>query len=61
MSKFNPIPSLDSEACDMIRELCIACGLGIDKIAKQKNLPQNMVAKLFLKSFELILKRMEVE
>ena len=59
MSKFNPIPSLDSEACDMIRELCIACGLGIDKIAKQKNLPQNMVAKLFVEMFQMILKSME--
>lgn len=57
----NTIPTLDHETCEMIRELCIACGLGIDQIAKQKNLPQNMVAKLFLEVFKLVLKRMEDE
>lgn len=54
MSKFNPIPSLDSEACDMVRELCIACGAGIDRIAKKKNLPQHLLVKLFVYTFEMI-------
>ena len=48
------IPGLDHETCDMVRELCIACGAGIDRIAKKKNLPQHLLAKLFVYTFEMI-------
>ena len=48
-------PALDGEACQMIRELCQACALGLDRIAKQKNLPQYPLAKLFIHTFETIL------
>ena len=53
------IPGLDHETCDMVRELCIACGAGIDRIAKKKNLPQHLLAKLFVEMFQMILKSME--
>ena len=55
----NTIPTLDHETCDMIRELCKACALGIDRIARQKNLPQQALARLFVKTFEMILDRVE--
>ena len=53
------IPKLDHEACEMIRELCEACGMGIDRIAQEKNLPRQTLAKLFVVAFERTLYRME--
>lgn len=52
-------PTLDEEACQMIRELCQACALGIDRIAKQKNLPHYPLGKLFVHTFETILDAVE--
>lgn len=40
---------------EQIRNLCKACGLAIDKIAKQFHINQNLVAKLFLETFQQIL------
>ena len=48
------IPGLDNQTCEMIKELCCACALGIDRIAKQKNLPSDLLAKLFIFTFETI-------
>ena len=55
----NTIPTLDHEACEMIRELCKACGLAIDRIAQEKNLPRQTLAKLFVVAFERTLYKME--
>ena len=55
----NIIPKLDDEACSMIRELCGACAMGIDRIAEQKNLPRQTLAKLFVVAFERMLYKME--
>jgi len=55
----NTIPKLDHEACEMIRELCGACGLAIDRIAQEKNLPRQTLAKLFVVAFERTLYKME--
>lgn len=55
------IPTLDREACDMIRELCGACALGIDRIAQEKNLPRHLLAKLFVHTFETIADKVEEE
>lgn len=50
----NTIPTLDDEGCAMIRELCEACALSIDRIAKKKNLPRHLLAKLFVHTFDMI-------
>lgn len=41
---------------EQIKNLCKACGLAIDKIAKQFNIKQNLVAKLFMETMQTILK-----
>ena len=38
-----------------IKDLCIRCGLAIDKIAKDCNINQNLVAKMFMKTMQNIL------
>ena len=55
----NTIPTLDHETCEMIRELCEACGMGIDRIAQEKNLPRHTLARLFVKIFERIMYKTE--
>ncbi len=42
-----------------IKQLCIACGKGIDKIAKECGINQNLVAKLFMKTMEHTLEETE--
>lgn len=47
------------EYLEQIRYLCNACGLAIDKIAKEFNINQNLVAGLFLQTFQKIIKDLE--
>ena len=46
---------MNEEYFEQIRNLCKACGLAIDKIAKQFNMNQNSVAKLFMETMQTIL------
>ena len=48
----------EKEYFEQIRKLCVACGISVDKIAKQFNKNQNMVAQLFIDTFQKILKEM---
>ena len=50
----------DNKLFEMIKELCIANGKAIDRIAKEFNISQDSVAKLFLNTMQNILKKMEV-
>ena len=50
---------MTDEYFEQIKNLCKACGLAIDKIAKQFNIKQNLVADLFLKTFQKIIKEIE--
>ena len=43
----------------MVRDLCKANAVAVDRIAKETNIPQNLVAKMFIKTFESILSKME--
>ena len=43
---------------EQIRKLCKACGLSVDRIAKQFNINQNLVAELFIQTFQKIIKEM---
>ena len=43
------------EYFEQVRNLCKACGLSIDKIARQFNINQNLVAKLFMETMQIIL------
>ena len=49
----------DKDYFDQIRNLCKACGLSIDKIARQFNINQNLVAKLFMATMQKILDEVE--
>lgn len=42
-----------------IRELCLVNGMAIDKIAKETNIPQNLVAKMFLEVMQTIITDMK--
>ena len=55
----NDIEIWDKEYFEQIRKLCKACGLSIDKIAKQFNINQKLVAKLFMETMQTILDKME--
>ena len=48
----------EKEYFEQIRNLCKACGLAIDKIARQFNINQNLVAELFIQTFQKIVKEM---
>lgn len=50
---------MNEEYFEQIRKLCKACGLSIDKIAKQFNINQNLVAKLFMETMQIILSEVE--
>ena len=50
---------MNEEYFEQIRNLCKACGLSIDKIAKQFNINQNLVAKLFMETMQTILSEVE--
>ena len=49
----------DEEYFEQVRNLCKACGLAIDKIARQFNIRQNLVAKLFMETMQTILSEVE--
>ena len=49
----------DKEYFEQIRNLCKACGLSIDKIARQFNINQTLVAKLFMETMQTILSEVE--
>lgn len=46
---------MNKELFEQIKNLCKACGLGIDKIARQFNINQNLVAKLFMATMQIVL------
>ena len=50
---------MNEEYFEQIINLCKACGLSIDKIAKQFNINQNLVAKLFMETMQTILDKVE--
>lgn len=50
---------MKDEYFEQIRNLCKACGLAIDKIARQFNISQNLVAKLFMETMQTILSEVE--
>ena len=50
---------MKDEYVEQIKNLCKACGLAIDKIARQFNIKQNLVADLFLQTFQKIIKEIE--
>ena len=50
---------MNEEYFEQVRNLCKACGLSIDKIAKQFNINQNLVAKLFMATMQKILSEVE--
>lgn len=49
----------DKEYFEQVRNLCKACGLSIDKIARQFNINQKLVAKLFMETMPTILSEVE--
>ena len=55
----NDVEIWDKEYFEQIRNLCKACGLSIDKIAKQFNINQKLVAKLFMETMQKILSEVE--
>lgn len=50
---------MNEEYFEQIRNLCKACGLSIDKIARQFNINQILVAKLFIVTMQKILDEAE--
>lgn len=40
---------------EQVRQLCLACGVGIDRIAKECGINQNLVAEMFMKTMRSIL------
>ena len=55
----NEVKMWDAEYFEQIRNLCKACGVSIDKIARQFNINQNLVAKLFMETMQTILSEAE--
>ena len=55
----NDVEIWDKEYFEQVRNLCKACGLSIDKIARQFNINQNLVAKLFMETMQTILSEVE--
>lgn len=46
---------MNKEYFEQVKNLCKACGLSIDKIAKEFNINQSLVAKLFMETMQTIL------
>ena len=46
----------EKEYFEQIKKLCKACGLSVDRIARQFNINQNLVAELFIQTFQTIIK-----
>ena len=44
---------------EMVRKLCMANGSAIDRIARETNIPQHLVAKMFVETFTMILNKMD--
>lgn len=44
---------------DRVRQLCMVTGVGIDTIAEECNINQDLVAKLYMETMGSILNRME--
>ena len=55
----NDVEMWDKEYFEQIRNLCKACWLSIDKIAKQFSINQKLVAKLFIETMQTILNEVE--
>lgn len=55
----NEVEIWDKEYFEQVRNLCKACGLSIDKIARQFNINQKLVAKLFMETMQTILSEVE--
>ncbi len=55
----NDVEIWDKEYFEQIRNLCKACGLSIDKIAKQFGIRQKLVAELFMETMQTILDEVE--
>ena len=55
----NDVKIWDEEYFEQVRNLCKACGLSIDKIARQFNINQKLVAKLFMETMQTILSEVE--
>ena len=43
----------------MVKELCKVCGMSIDRIAKECDINQDLVAKMFIETMQTILDKME--
>lgn len=50
---------MDDKTNEMVIELCKACALSIDRISKETGIDQDFVSKLFIETFQTILKRMD--
>lgn len=50
---------MNEEYFEQIRKLCKACGMSIDRIARQFNINQNLVAKLFMETMQTIVNEVE--
>ena len=50
---------MNEEYFEQIRNLCKACGMSIDRIARQFNINQILVAKLFMATMQTILDKVE--
>ena len=50
---------MNEEYFEQIRNLCKACGMSIDRIARQFNINQNLVAKLFMETMQSVLENVE--
>ena len=49
----------ESRMFDQIRELCVLCAKGISKISKDTGIHPELVAKMFIKTFQHIVDEME--
>lgn len=44
---------------EQVRQLCLACGMCVDKIAKECGVNQNLVAEMFMETMRSILDRVK--
>lgn len=38
-----------------IKQLCMCCGVGIEKISQESGINQNLIAKMFIETMQMIL------
>lgn len=55
------IPRLDEHTCEMIRELCQANVVALQRIASESNLPIDKLARLFAEVFTSICDKVDAE